>query len=83
MRRKFSWFSVLAFALAMCLGAVVGGVAVAENQVHMRNARADLQAAASQLNAATHDKAGHRAQALNLVDQAINQVNLGISAGAY
>jgi|HubBroStandDraft_6_1064221.scaffolds.fasta_scaffold1507646_2 hypothetical protein len=82
MRRKFSWFTVLTFVFAMFLGAVVGGVAVA-SQVHMRNARADLQAAWSQLNEATPDKAGHRVQAMNLVDQAINQVNAGISAGAY
>jgi hypothetical protein len=83
MRRKFSWFSVLAFVFAMSLGAIVGGVAVAQNQVHMRNARADLQAAWNQLNVATADKAGHRAQAMTLINQAINQVNLGISAGAY
>jgi hypothetical protein len=83
MLRKFSWFTALAFVFAVCLGAVVGGVAVAQNQNHMRNARADLQAAWSQLNVATHDKAGHRANAMNLIDQAINQVNLGIAAGSY
>jgi hypothetical protein len=83
MRRTFSWFSILAFVFAMSLGAVVGGVAVAQSQNHMRNARADLQAAWNQLNVATHDKAGHRANAMNLVSQAINQVNLGIAAGSY
>ncbi|MBV8372847.1 MAG: hypothetical protein JOY69_06275 [Candidatus Eremiobacteraeota bacterium] len=83
MLRKFSWSSVLAFVFAVCLGAVVGGVAVAQNQNHMYNARNDLQAARYQLQSAIHDKGGHRAAALNLVNQAIQQVNWGIQYGAY
>ena len=83
MLRKVSWFGVLAFVFALCLGAVVGGVAVAQNQNHMYNARNDLQAARYQLQVATHDKGGHRANALNLVNEAIEQVNLGIQYGAY
>lgn len=83
MRRTFSWVTIAAFVLAICFGAVLGGVAVAANQVHMRNARTDLQAALNQLELATHDKAGYRANAVNLVNQAINQVNMGIQAGAY
>jgi hypothetical protein len=68
---------------ALILGVVIGGTAVAATQVHMRNARTDLQSAWNELNVAYPDKAGHRVQAMNLVHQAINQVNLGIQAGAY
>jgi hypothetical protein len=83
MLRKFSWFTVLAFVFAVCLGAVVGGVAVAQNQNHMYSARSYLQSARDQLQVATHDKGGHRASALNLVNQALQQVNWGIQYGAY
>lgn len=63
-------------------GAGVGaGLAYAE-QTHMANALGDLNAAQSELQAALPDKAGHRVAAIGLVDQAINQVNLGIQAGA-
>ncbi len=82
MRRKASRFSILAFVFAMLIGAVVGGVAVAATQVHMNNALKDLQSALYQLNTAQADKAGHRQQAIKLVNEAIDEVNLGISAGA-
>ena len=82
MRRKASRFSILAFVFAMLLGAVVGGVAVAATQVHMNNALKDLESALNQLNIAQADKAGHRQQAIKLVNEAIGEVNLGISAGA-
>ncbi len=74
---------LLAIALALLLGAIIGGTAVAATQVHMHNALSDLQSAYSQLEVATADKAGHRQQAMSLVGQAIHQVNLGIQAGAY
>ncbi len=51
-------------------------------QEHMVNARNDLQQAANELNAAEHDKGGHREAALGLVQQAIDQVNQGIQFGA-
>ena len=60
------------------LGGAVTGVAMA-NQPHMENALSDLQGARNQLNAATADKGGHRDNALNLVNQAIGQVQAGIS----
>jgi len=40
---------------------------------HLKNARADLERA-------TPDKGGHRANAINLVNQAIDEVKLGIAA---
>jgi hypothetical protein len=45
----------------------------------MRAALGSLQNARGQLVAATADKGGHRAKAIELVDAAINQVNLGIA----
>ena len=48
----------------------------------MHNAKTNLQGALDQLNAATADKGGHRANAIKLVNQAIDEVNLGIQAGA-
>jgi hypothetical protein len=74
---------ILAIALALLLGAIIGGTAVAATQVHMHNALTDLQSAATQLQVATADKAGHRQNAIDLVNQAIHQVNMGIAAGAY
>ena len=41
---------------------------------HLKNAKADLERA-------TADKGGHRANAIRLVNLAIDQVNLGIAAG--
>jgi hypothetical protein len=82
MRLNFTRSSLVAIAFALILGIFVGGVAVAATQVHMRNARADLQAALGALNAAIPDKAGHRVNAIRLTNQAINEVNLGIAAGA-
>jgi hypothetical protein len=74
---------ILAIALALLLGAIIGGTAVAATQVHMHNALTDLQSAATQLQVATADKAGHRQNAIDLINQAIHQVNMGIAAGAY
>lgn len=70
------------------LGAVTAatGLAVATtahaNQPHMQSALSSLHAARDQLQAAKHDKGGHRAKALSLVEQAIREVNLGVEAGA-
>jgi hypothetical protein len=51
----------------------------AEAQPHMRAALASLQNARNQLQAATADKGGHRAKAIELVTAAIDQVNRGIA----
>lgn len=73
-------FTSLAVGVAMT-GSFFAGFATA-GQPHMRNALNDLQHARNQLQVATADKAGHRANAIGLVDQAITQVNEGIAAGA-
>ena len=82
MRRTFPRFGILVLVCAMLFGAIVGGVAVAATQVHMRNAQGDLQSALDQLNAANPDKAGHRVNAINYVKQAMSEVQLGIQAAA-
>lgn len=51
-------------------------------QTHMFNARDDLQNALNELQAAIPDKGGHRVNAINLVNQAIDEVNQGIQVGA-
>ncbi len=51
-------------------------------QPHMQAALKALNNAAAQLQAAADDKAGHREKAIQLVSQAINQVQAGIQAGA-
>jgi hypothetical protein len=82
---------------AMLLGAALTGTAMAQmqssapannmqmyrgHQGHMHNAQRALERAKDQLQAAIPDKAGHREQALSLVTQAMEQVRLGIQAGA-
>jgi hypothetical protein len=51
-------------------------------QTHMINARDALQNALGELQAAEPDKGGHRVNAINLVNQAIGEVNAGIAVGA-
>jgi len=51
-------------------------------QTHMLNARDDLQNALNELQQALPDKGGHRVNAINLVNQAIGEVNAGIQVGA-
>jgi hypothetical protein len=62
--------------------AALGAAAALAAQGHMLNARGYLNSALGELNAAQADKAGHRVNAINLVKDAIHQVNLGIQAGA-
>jgi hypothetical protein len=68
---------VAGLATASALGIVGAGTAWAV-QLHMANARADLQQGLTQLQLADPDKGGHRDQAISLVQQAINQVDAGI-----
>jgi hypothetical protein len=59
------------------VGFIAGHLSAAQPQMqtalrHLRSAKADL-------NRATSDKGGHRAKAMELVDQAIEEVERGIS----
>lgn len=49
-----------------------------ERHPHMQAALQHLEEAKRELQAAEHDKGGHRAKALQLTDQAINQVKAGM-----
>ncbi len=51
----------------------------AEKQPHMRSALESLEKAKTQLEKAEHDKGGHRAAAIKLIDQAIQEVKAGIT----
>lgn len=50
------------------------------DQPNMQNALSQLQAAKASLQAAAHNKNGHRVNAIGLIDQAIVEVQLGINA---
>jgi hypothetical protein len=65
----------LLFTGVFILSFVVG---CASGQPHMRSALDHLLSAKSELQAATSDKGGHRVRAIELVDEAITEVQLGI-----
>ncbi|HLE24913.1 MAG TPA: hypothetical protein VI935_04595 [Thermodesulfobacteriota bacterium] len=72
---------------ALLIGAlfVVAFIAgrVTADQPHMRAALASLQVAQSELQQAIPDKGGHRVRALELVNQAIVEVQAGIEFAEY
>lgn len=70
-----------ALLLAAGLSLAAPSLALA-GQPKMVHALDALRAARAKLAAAEPDKAGHREEALRLVDQALAQVQLGIEAGA-
>lgn len=65
-------------SLVLALVLLVPQFAFSEDQPHMQEALRHLQAAAEELQRATHDKGGHREKALELTRQAIQHVNEGI-----
>ncbi len=69
----------LAVFFAMIFALVGAGTALAL-QNHMLSARNSLNAALNELKQAQPDKAGHRNNAINDVESAINQVSMGIQA---
>ena len=79
-----SWISRWSFLLALFLGGILSGAvltgAVMASQPHMQVALQNLYTARQQLNAATPDKAGHRVNAINLVEKAILETRQGIAA---
>jgi len=67
----------LALIFAAFFGFVGAGTVLAA-QPHMVQARTYLNDALNELQAASSNKGGHRANAINYVRQAIDEVNLGI-----
>lgn len=76
-----SRLAALVISLAVTFAALGAGTAYA-TQSHMRNAEMYLDDALRQLVQATPDKAGHRQKAMDLIGDALQQVDLGIRAGA-
>jgi hypothetical protein len=74
--------ALVAGALVMATGAGYGIGFAQGGQPHMQNALGYLQSAKTELNLALRDKGGHRTAAVNLVNQAITQVQAGIAVGA-
>src|SRR5207247_10794572 len=65
-------------ALVVATGLVVAvGVARAQEQPQMEEAKKDLQAAKTALQAATHDYGGHRQQAIRDLDRALGGLRAG------
>lgn len=65
--------------LILVIAAVAVGAGTPPDQPYMMAARADLNKARAQLQMALHDKGGHRARAVGLVNSAIGEVNAGIA----
>lgn len=70
-KRALAFFFVLSVALT--------SFANVPDQPFMQNARADLQKARAALQRAEHNKGGHRANAVSLINSAIVEVNRGIT----
>lgn len=75
MRRSVIRVALLTLVLAV--GFIAGQLSAAQPQ--MQSALRHLRAAKADLNRATSDKGGHRAKALDLVNEAINEVERGVA----
>lgn len=71
----------LVAGIATLLGIGFTAGAVLAGQPHMYNALNALRNAKHELEVAEHNKGGHRATALRLVDDAIGEVKAGIAVG--
>ncbi len=71
-------------AVTAAFSSLLTGTAVAQYyQENMVNARNALQNGINWLNKASNDKGGHKANAINLTQQAIREINLGINYANY
>jgi hypothetical protein len=73
---------IIAAGAAALLGVGFMAGTVVATQPHMNNALHALQNAKAELQEALADKGGHRMNAINLINQAIGEVNAGIAAGS-
>jgi hypothetical protein len=69
---------IAALATTLTAGVFMGEALAA--QPHMQAALDDLRAARAELLEASHNKAGHRAEALRLTNAAISETEAGIAA---
>jgi uncharacterized membrane-anchored protein YhcB (DUF1043 family) len=70
-------FTAIALVVVLATGFLAGRAAA--DQPHMQAALEHLRAARAELDRATPDKGGHRAKAIALTNDAIAQVEKGIS----
>ena len=82
MSRQRPFVFVFLVTLILILG-YTAGCATGGGQPHMQAALDELRSARSELDAATSDKGGHRAKAIELVDEAIGEVQAGIAYVAH
>ena len=75
MRRSF--LRGILLTIVLVLGFIAGQLSAA--QPHMQAALKQLRAARSSLNKASADKGGHRERAIDAVNRAIDEVELGIA----
>ncbi|HKR59165.1 MAG TPA: hypothetical protein VJS64_05485 [Pyrinomonadaceae bacterium] len=68
--------TLTAFLFALTLA--ISSLATVPDQPFMQAARTDLQKARAALQRAEHNKGGHRANAIALINSAIQEVNRGI-----
>lgn len=81
MKRMMAVFTAAILSLVLCASfAVFAAPAPAppEGQPEMTSALEHLREAKRALESASHDKGGHRAKAISLINQAIAQVEEGI-----
>ena len=71
---------MIVLVIGLLIGGAVGSWA-AVHQPHMMAALEALKTAKTELEMAEHNKGGHRAKALELVEKAIHQTKKGIEAG--
>jgi len=73
-----TWARRMLLAAGVAVAFAAGCASGPPYQPHMQNALAALQNAQSELELATPNKGGHRERAMNLISNAINQVEMGI-----
>lgn len=71
-RGVFSLLAILIIVIGYAAGCATGG------QPHMEAALDNLRSARAELESANTDKGGHRGRAIELVDEAIGEVQAGI-----
>ena len=76
---KYNARKIFTFVFSMMLAVSTFATPVSFDQPFMEKALDNLKDARTYLNRATADKGGHRNNALNKVNQAINAVNNGIA----
>jgi hypothetical protein len=75
---KLNRKAVIALVAFLCVCRITVATASVPDQPRMQAAREDLVKAQSALNRATSDKGGHRNRALEIVAEAIKEVDRGI-----